>query len=125
LKQLLIALCAHEFAHIAQYKSGLIDDLNVLRVKYKTVKRTELHADFVAGYYAFLMRERYPNFPAPMAALTHYDLGDVNTNLVTHHGTPKERGDAVEAGFICGTAGVRRVKQVLQNGLEYVSSLST
>ncbi len=43
------AVCAHEFGHIAQYKIGIHKQL---REGEETVKRLELHADFLAGYFA-------------------------------------------------------------------------
>src|SRR5262249_33666638 len=44
------AVCAHEFGHILQYKTpGLLEALLEGQV---TDKRVELHADFLAGYFA-------------------------------------------------------------------------
>ena len=42
------AVCAHEFGHILQNKRGLMSGL---RAGQPTVKRVELHADFLAGYF--------------------------------------------------------------------------
>jgi len=44
----LIVICAHEFGHIVQYANNCHERLNRGQ---KTVKRTELHADFLAGYF--------------------------------------------------------------------------
>ncbi len=43
------AVCAHEFGHIAQYKIGIHKQL---REGEETARRLELHADFLAGYFA-------------------------------------------------------------------------
>lgn len=43
-----LAVCAHEFGHIAQFRAGVRDRL--LRGQ-RTVKRMELHADLLSGYF--------------------------------------------------------------------------
>jgi hypothetical protein len=43
----LTAICAHEFAHVLQFKLNLNSSLSR---NQRTVKRSELHADFLAGF---------------------------------------------------------------------------
>jgi len=43
----LTAICAHEFAHVLQFKCGLLD---ALFAGEPTVRRCELHADFFASF---------------------------------------------------------------------------
>ena len=43
------AVCAHEFGHILQYKLNLRP---IILAGQSTTKRLELHADYLAGYYA-------------------------------------------------------------------------
>jgi hypothetical protein len=44
----LTAICAHEFAHVLQFKLNLNSSLSR---NQRTVKRSELHADFLAGFF--------------------------------------------------------------------------
>ncbi len=90
------AICAHEFGHIVQFKTGLYDRLIAGQ---PTVKRAELHADFLAGYFAGVRKKEKPDFPAAVFAVTQYHLGDTLTTERIHHGTPEERGAAIVAGF--------------------------
>ena len=52
------AVCAHEFGHITAIKYGL---MKRLKDGQPSVKRSELHADFLAGYFAGVVQ-------APMTA---------------------------------------------------------
>jgi hypothetical protein len=90
------AVCAHEFGHIAQYKFGAY---KVLAANTATARRVELHADFLAGVFAGIKKRFSPGYPAELVAQTQFNLGDHFTNHPDHHGTPKERGDAVVFGF--------------------------
>jgi hypothetical protein len=54
------ATCAHEFGHIAQFKHRLIGRLNAGQ---QTVKRSELHADFLAGYFCRLAQAAKTRLP--------------------------------------------------------------
>ena len=90
------AVCAHEFGHITQYKYGLIGDF----AQDPTVKRAELQADFLAGYFAGRRKLMRADFPAAVVALAQYNLGDTQFTHRGHHGTHEERGRAVERGFV-------------------------
>jgi hypothetical protein len=90
------AICAHEFGHICQFKLGVIDKLEK---GFSTGKRVELHADYLAGFYAGLRRRERRDFPAAVVALAQYNLGDDAINDPDHHGTPDERGRAVVEGY--------------------------
>jgi hypothetical protein len=90
------AICAHEFGHICQYKHNVIARL---KAGSTTVKRVELHADYLAGAFAGLRKLRRGSFPAAVVALAQYNVGDHQTSNPQHHGTPAERGQAVVEGF--------------------------
>jgi len=90
------AICAHEFGHIVQFKTGLY---HRLIAGQPTLKRAELHADFLAGYFAGVRKKEKPDFPAAVFAVTQYHFGDALTTRRIHHGTPQERGAAIVAGF--------------------------
>lgn len=89
----IVSVCAHEFAHIVQYKSGLIKKLAPNR---ENPFRAEQHADYLAGFYAGLRRLEYPDYPAVVFAQTQSRYG---TRTRGTHGTSKERGEAVVEGF--------------------------
>lgn len=92
----IMAICAHEFAHIVQYNHNSQARLNHGQV---TVKRTELHADFLAGY--FLGRSSASIKPKQLLEIgqSWEGLGDNNFTDTYHHGTREERLGMIEAGF--------------------------
>lgn len=96
----LMAIMAHEGAHIMQYKNGIR-----LRGKYQ-----ELQADFMAGWYLGARSKLLFTDVGP-AFQTFFELGDYSFNSSDHHGTPEERLDAVRAGFqnagLAATAALR------------------
>ena len=90
------AVCAHEFSHVVQFKHNI---QSRIRNGQPTVKPIELHADFLAGYFAARHREDNPSFPAAEFAMSQYKGGDPYVGQEDHHGTREERGAAVEAGY--------------------------
>jgi hypothetical protein len=115
----ILAVCAHEYGHIVQnnmnVRRRLLDGQN-------TVKRLELHADFLAGYFAGLRKKENANFAAAIFAVTMHDLGDFNTNSKGHHGTPDERAESVQEGFKLGTKQDMRFLDVVERGIQYVGA---
>jgi hypothetical protein len=87
-----IAVMAHEFGHLAQFRGGLRE----------TGKRPELHADFMAGWYMSL-RGRHAWANLQPALQVFYNL-DYEFNSPAHHGTPQERLAAAQAGFVSGAS---------------------
>ena len=116
----IVAVCAHEFGHIAQYKHGLDKTLIVNH----QVKRLELHADFMAGYFAGRRKLEMPDFPAAVFATTQYSFGDNNYGDPTHHGTSAERGQAVVAGFDSAYRARESFATALETGVRYVQQIS-
>jgi hypothetical protein len=90
------AVCAHEFGHICQFKHNVI---SILEKGYRTAKRVELHADYLAGAFAGLRRLQKSDFPAAVVALAQFNVGDHQKDHPDHHGTPEERGQAVVQGY--------------------------
>jgi hypothetical protein len=113
------ATCAHEFGHIVQYKHKLIEQLNQGQ---QTVKRSELHADFLAGYFAGTRKLQKPDYPAAVYATSRYAHGDFRSGR-RHHGTPEERAAAVIRGFETAYKERRSFAETLQIGVNYVSRL--
>jgi hypothetical protein len=85
------SVLAHEFAHICQFKKGL---------KYDKTMWTELHADFMAGWFtAHRSRFRQQNLLESWNAF--FELGDNDFTSEGHHGTSEERAAAFTAGVQC------------------------
>ena len=114
------AVCAHEFGHIVQYKHGLHTRLFD---GTGTKKRVELHADFLAGFYAGIRKREKPNYNAAVFAVKQRAHGDNNIDNVEHHGTPQERAQAVVRGFETSFRERRPLGEAIETGIQYVSTL--
>jgi hypothetical protein len=114
------AICAHEFGHIVQFKTGVIDRLEK---GFATGKRVELHADYLAGYYAGLRRRERRDFPAAVIALAQYNLGDDAINHPDHHGTQAERGAAVVEGYKASFERGEGFKDAFEKGIVWARGL--
>jgi hypothetical protein len=114
------AICGHEFAHILQFKLNL---RKKLLEGQPTVKRMELHADYLAGYYAGTWKLKKPDYPAAVFASTVFSFGDQNINKPKHHGTPDERAAAVVRGFEVAYRERHNLAEAVQIGVNYVSTL--
>ncbi len=114
------AVCAHEFGHILQYKLGLIGQLNAGQ---PTVKRSELQADYFAGYFAGLRKRRRPAFPAAVFAQTQFNFGDNMIDNPGHHGTPDERAAAIVKGFDIAYNQRKSLSEAIDVGMTYATSL--
>jgi hypothetical protein len=114
-----LATCAHEFGHIVQYKYKLKPRLSAGQ---PTAKRLELHADFLAGYFAGARKLQKPDFPAAVFAANRFEHGDFVTNK-THHGTPAERAGAVVRGFETAYRERRSFTDAIGIGVAYVERL--
>jgi hypothetical protein len=114
------AVCAHEFGHILQYKHNL---RRTLLAGQSTTKRLELHADYLAGYYAGVCKLKRSDYPAAVFATFQYSVGDYNTNSPKHHGFPDERAAAVVRGFEVAYRQRRNLGEAVQIGVNYVMTL--
>jgi hypothetical protein len=116
----IVAIIAHEFAHIWAMQAGIINKINVGQ---KTVKRSELHADFLAGYFLGTRKRAARNVSLQSAGDLFSRIGDYNTDSPNHHGTPAERVAAAEEGFKVSYLQGRDANHAFAAGLEYVSRL--
>jgi hypothetical protein len=114
------AICAHEFGHILQYKHGL---QKLILAGQPTQKRIELHADYLAGYFAGTRKLQKPDYPAAVFATTRYARGDNDVTSRQHHGRPEERAAAVVRGFEVAYRERRSLPEAIQIGVKYVSVL--
>jgi hypothetical protein len=114
------AVCAHEYGHILQYKLNL---KRLILAGQSTVKRLELHADYLAGYYAGTRKLKKQAYPAAVFATEKYSGGDFNSNSPQHHGRPDERAAAVIRGFEVAHRERHNLADAVQIGINYVSTL--
>ena len=114
------AVCAHEFGHILQYKRGIA---RVLRAGQATAKPVELHADYLAGYYAGMRKLQKPDYPAAVFATSSHASGDYRIHSPNHHGTPDERAGAIVRGFEVAYHERRSLADAIRIGINYVSRL--
>lgn len=120
-----LAVCAHEFGHIVQFRYVYKDKpvISLLNDDQPTVKRGELHADFLAGFYVGSAAKRNPNTPSADVALAASVLGDFDTDHKGHHGTPKERQAAVHEGYKLAYEKNETFGNALIYGLDYVGAI--
>jgi hypothetical protein len=111
-----MAVVAHEFAHVLQYDRGLMP---ILRVG--APRKSEIHADYLAGYFLGVRRRALPQLRFKSAGDLFIRLGR-NQNGVPNrsHGDSKERLDAAEAGFRVAAVEQRELDYAVKAGLEYV-----
>jgi hypothetical protein len=114
------AVCAHEFGHIVQYKHSLVTRV---RRGEPTVRRLELQADFLAGYFAGFRKRERPNFPAAVVATTTFSLGDNNVGHKSHHGTPDERAAATVRGFEVAYKDKKNFNDAIQESINYATRI--
>jgi hypothetical protein len=114
----IIAIIAHEFGHIWAMRAGIIDAINAGQA---TVKRSELHADFLAGYFLGTRKRAAPNISLQAAGALFNRIGDYAVDNPNHHGTPEERVAAAEEGFKISYLQNREASYAFTAGLEYVA----
>jgi hypothetical protein len=115
-----VAVCAHEFGHILQFKHNLTARV---RNGQSSVKRTELQADYFSGYFAGYRKKALPSYPAAVGALAQYNVGDHSINSPQHHGTPQERGAAFVRGFDAAYREKLALADAIQQSITYASRL--
>ena len=92
----IMAVCAHEFAHVVQFSSGFDERLGR---EQRTVKLIELHADFLSGYYIGLRKNNFTARELVALGRDWEGLGDSAYTHPNHHGTAEERLRALEQGY--------------------------
>ncbi len=92
----ILALVAHEFGHVAQFRRDAIAELNAGE---NTVRKSELHADYLTGCYLGWLKRNEPRVRVISAGRFMESIGDSAVTSKDHHGTPAERLRSTEAGF--------------------------
>jgi hypothetical protein len=116
----ILSIIAHEFGHIVQFKKRARERM---LVGQSTVKRLELHADILAGFFLGARKRENPQLSFYTAGEVFHRIGDHNFNSQNHHGTPDERAAASNLGFQHGTNGSTDLDQLFQIGVNYVMRL--
>jgi hypothetical protein len=117
----IVAICAHEFGHIAQYFHQMHDRLVVGQ---RTKRRVELHADFLAGYYLAKHTTSYAYDELRALALAWQVLGAADFTNPDHHGTGAERLGAIQQGFLFAAQRPEfRLAAALEVAARYVEAL--
>jgi hypothetical protein len=106
-----IAVCAHEFAHIVSYSNGYISQLTP--TPHSSPFRAEQFADYMAGYFAGKRKLERPNFPAAVFATTTGMYGG------STHGNAEQRGNAVQEGFLCAYRRNLEPQKAIKRALEF------
>jgi hypothetical protein len=113
----IITIVAHEFAHTWQQKSG-----NIVRLREGHPRKSEINADFLAGYFLGTRKRANPILKFQKAGDLLQRLGRKSSGQPNRtHGDEMERLDAAEAGFRIAYVGKKDLNHALKAGLEYVS----
>ena len=115
----LTSICAHEFAHILQFKRGL---LSPLIEGQPTIRRCELHADFFSGYFAGVRKKDKPDYPAAVFVVTLSSL-TADGNYRRNHGTSQERATAIIRGFETSYREQRSLDDAIDLSMQYIASV--
>lgn len=110
-----IATIAHEMSHIVQFHHNLQPRL---MAGQRTVKRVELHADYLAGFYLGTRKRDDPSITLLASGALFRDLGDDDVQDREHHGTPGERIASAERGFKIGISG-GSLQNAIDEGMRY------
>lgn len=94
-----VAVVAHEFAHIFQYQNGMDDRLAPGEAP---VKLLELNADFFTGLYLAQFQRAVPEARLYNTGRVFAGLGDTRFGSFDHHGTADERVSAIQFGHRFG-----------------------
>ena len=105
-------IAAHEGAHIVQFSTPNLHQ----RLNERTVRRIELHADFLAGYY--FSRTNRTEKSLIVFGQSLFSKGDYEYNDRQHHGTPEQRVAAMRAGYSHGQSDLT---EAVEQGVRYVS----
>lgn len=113
-------ICAHEFGHILQFKHGLA---SIVDAGQPNGKRSELQADYFAGFFTGLRKLERSSYPAAVAAMSRWLVGDDDVNSPDHHGTASERSAALVRGFQAAYTEKKSLSEAMEESTRYVMSL--
>jgi hypothetical protein len=91
------------------------------KLKGPTAASRELHADLLAGYYLCKKKGLVPQEVTPFQR-TLMQGGTYNRSSTQFHGTPNQRGAAMDRGFMYAMDG-KSLQEAARDGAEYVLRL--
>jgi hypothetical protein len=114
----IMAIAAHEFGHILQYKLG-----HQSRLLTGYPRKIEINADFLAGYFLGTRKLRNSAISFQPAGDCFIRLGRLATgNPQRTHGDSQERLDAAETGFRTAYVDRKPLYDAVRAGMEYVGA---
>lgn len=113
----IMGIIAHEFGHIVQFSPDVRSELQKVQ---PTLRLKELHADFLAGFYAGRRRLSHMNMDTDGLGDAFLALGNFNTRSPEHHGTGEERLEALIQGFQLGKQGESTINDAVEEGIQAV-----
>lgn len=114
------AICAHEFAHIFQFKSG---DFDALGRSGLPAHATELHADYLAGALLQRLVQERPDFPLVRVGQAWERMGASDFSNPGTHGRTEERLAAIQRGFFDAEGhGGSDMRRGAADGVRYLRS---
>lgn len=116
----IMGVIAHEFGHIVQFESGMHSRLSRGQA---TVRLVELHADYLAGFYAGTRARTNTRLRTDDLGDAFLSIGDNQFNNRQHHGTPAERVNALTQGFRFGKDNRGDFREALVAGEAAVRSI--
>lgn len=115
----LVAILAHEFAHIFQYAHGIDERL---APNEGPVKLLELNADFYAGFYLANFSRNAGGVRLLESGRAFEQMGDIHFNEPDHHGTPQQRLRAIEFGYRVGwERPLLRPPETIEGSIQFVT----
>ena len=118
-QNLLFTILAHEYAHLYQHNRGW---WKFMAEGASTKRALELHADYLAGFYLAQRHTRLPQYDPNIVMTRWLDLGDYSFSAPEHHGTPKQRAAALEAGYLEGNDYHARLVEVVRRGFQWIQA---
>jgi hypothetical protein len=115
-----MGVLAHEFGHIVQFTTGVH---RTLSAGQSTARLAELHADFLAGYYAGRRARSNTGMDTDSLGDAFRAIGDMNREHPNHHGTPRERVRALTAGFRHGKDTGGAIAEAVRTGIATVRGI--
>lgn len=112
-----VAICAHEFAHILQFRTHLS---NRLLDRYPGYCR-ELHADYLAGFYLYWFRKQHDSDLQGVGRAWE-EMGPSRFTSDLTHGTSEMRLDSIQQGHRdADDFGPNGIMAAAEEGFNYVA----
>ncbi len=113
------AICAHEFAHILQFKTHWNHRLVRTYPRYCR----ELHADYLAGFFLYWFQQERSDVRLWRVGKAWEDMGPSEFTDDSSHGTARMRLDTIQRGYFdADEFGPSGVHAAAESGFDYVGT---